>query len=89
MNHIIFSGAFITEKQQLHSYLKQALDLPEWYGNNLDALADCLGDISEKTVITVVGFEKLENTLGDKYAQAFKNVLLSAAKANSNIHIRL
>ena len=89
MTHIIFSGAFITEKQQLHSHLKRALKLPEWYGGNLDALADCLGDIAQETAITILGLEKLENTLGDKYAQAFKKVLQNAAKANSNIHIRL
>ena len=29
----------------LHLQLSELLDLPEYYGNNLDALADCLGDI--------------------------------------------
>lgn len=89
MNHVILSGTFITEKQHLHSHLKQALKFPEWYGNNLDALADCLSDISETTVITVLGFEKLESTLGEKYTQSFIKVLQNAAKSNSNMHIRL
>ncbi len=87
MLHIIFSGGFIADKAQLHAHLKKALNLPQWYGENLDALADCLGDISSQTAITVLGIEKLENTLGSKYTQSFKTVLKTAEKSNPNIHI--
>lgn len=32
-------------KKALHLTLKEALNLPEYYGNNLDALWDCLMEI--------------------------------------------
>lgn len=32
----------LEEKEQSHEYLKEVLELPEYYGNNLDALYDCL-----------------------------------------------
>lgn len=30
----------------LHRILARTLDFPDWYGHNLDALADCLSDFS-------------------------------------------
>ena len=33
-------------RQQIHEYLKVKLDLPDYYGANLDALYDCLTDMT-------------------------------------------
>lgn len=38
----------------LHIYLQYKLDLPVYYGRNLDALYDCLTDIGEDTRITLI-----------------------------------
>lgn len=35
----------VASKQTLHERLRQALPLPAWYGNNLDALHDALGEL--------------------------------------------
>ena len=40
MNLVILDGEKITSKEQLHRHLARSLDLPEWYGKNLDALYD-------------------------------------------------
>ena len=38
-----------------HKYIKAALDFPEYYGENLDALYDCLCDLNcEIHIINVV-----------------------------------
>jgi RNAse (barnase) inhibitor barstar len=34
-----------TNLDELHEAIASGLDLPEWYGRNLDALADVLGDL--------------------------------------------
>ena len=47
----------------IHGQLAQALTFPAWYGNNLDALHDCLTDIREDAVIRFVDFDDLEEHL--------------------------
>ena len=39
--------------REVHQYLAAELGFPEYYGHNLDALADCLGDIFEPTAICI------------------------------------
>ena len=38
-------AAKMADKAAAHAYLKAALCLPDHYGNNLDALHDCLGEL--------------------------------------------
>ena len=45
MKEITINCAGITEKEALHALFAKALHFPEWYGNNLDALYDCLTDL--------------------------------------------
>lgn len=51
MKKIILDLNASMSKKALHAYLKEKFGFPEYYGNNLDALYDCLTDISEPTAI--------------------------------------
>lgn len=42
MNHFILDFKGIESLLGLHHYFKQAFGLPDYYGNNMDALWDCL-----------------------------------------------
>lgn len=50
---IILDAQQMKHAKQAHLYLKQKLGLPEYYGNNLDALYDCLGDMDKDTEIEI------------------------------------
>lgn len=50
MNITIDCGG-CADKQELHERIAGALNFPDWYGYNLDALMDCLTDLDETTVI--------------------------------------
>ena len=49
MNEIVLYGEEMIENP--HEYIKEKLDFPDYYGENLDALFDCLSEIYNKTII--------------------------------------
>ncbi len=78
MKRIIIDGAYVESMTKLHDMLKFSLDLPTWYGRNLDALYDCLtGELSEKTVIVVRNEKRLAALDGGR-GEALLSVLRDA-----------
>ena len=49
MNEIVLYGEEMEENP--HEYIKEKLDFPDYYGENLDALFDCLTEMDRKTII--------------------------------------
>jgi ribonuclease inhibitor len=86
MTTAVIDGNDITDRQQFHEILARQLNLPEWYGKNLDALADCLTDIHTDTTIVIKNDDALKKALGS-YETAFLNVLFFAAKKNPHLRI--
>ena len=50
---IVLDGRRMEDRAGLHAELKQKLSLPEYYGNNLDALNDCLSERRERELIVI------------------------------------
>ncbi|CDM68191.1 Hypopthetical protein [Clostridium bornimense] len=46
MNSVFFNGEDFKTKEIFHEIIKDKLNLPSYYGNNLDALNDCLLELS-------------------------------------------
>ena len=72
-------------KESAHTHLKRRLRLPDYYGGNLDALADCLGEIGEPAVIRVRYAGRPDET----YGAGILRVLQEAAERNANITLEL
>lgn len=53
---IILNGDRMGDREALHAELKEKLGLPEYYGGNLDALNDCLGERRERELIVIRDF---------------------------------
>lgn len=49
MNEVVLYGEEMQENP--HEYIKEKLDFPDYYGGNLDALFDCLSELSDKIII--------------------------------------
>ena len=61
---IILDANQMEDRDALHAALRQALDLPDYYGGNLDALNDCLGEKPERALIVIRRFPDFAENLG-------------------------
>lgn len=80
MNVTIACGG-CADKTELHARIAEALDFPDWYGHNLDALMDCLTDL-EDTAVTIVGYEDLPFD-----ADGFWETFEDAQRENPNLKV--
>ena len=81
MKKVILDCSLVETAAGLHLQLSELLNLPEYYGNNLDALADCLSEVHPPICLALENAQALEDHLGD-YAQRFLRVLEQAAREN-------
>ncbi len=84
--NLILDGEKISSKDELHKLMESVLDFPEWYGRNLDALYDCLTDLTEEVDIQLQNAEAFHRNLGD-YADKVLWVLKDAEQTNLNIQL--
>lgn len=85
---VTLSGNKMTSKESLHGYLAKKLAFPAYYGKNLDALHDCLCEITHPLFITVTYTERMLSYTGD-YGACFLTVLKDAAQENKMLHLAL
>ena len=55
-------------KKDGHDYLMEALDLPDYYGKNLDALYDCLTEM--ECDIVLVNADEVDRDIIDTFVDA-------------------
>lgn len=77
MKEILIDCTAIKDRASFHEILAQSMDFPEWYGRNLDALHDCMTDISAETVLRLFHWGAAEATLGS-YGKAAAKVMEQA-----------
>ena len=47
---VILDALRLQHKEEAHKYLREALNFPDYYGENLDALHDCLTELDDVSV---------------------------------------
>lgn len=72
---IILDGEKILKKKDFYACLDEALDLPEYFGNNLDALADILSESGEQITVECQNYDALTDHLGSRFVLQFKRML--------------
>ncbi len=82
MKQIVLDGAAITTAGQLHDALERELNLPAWYGRNLDALHDCLTILKEVELV-------LRHWPAEGYLLRARRVMEDAAGENPHIKINV
>ena len=74
----------LRERDSAHDHLAQVLDLPAYYGRNLDALYDCLTELGPCTVL-LCGASAVR--LAGGYGARVLAVLEQAARDNPCLHL--
>ena len=87
MKTITLDPSNIQTVRALHIYLQYMLDLPAYYGKNLDALHDVLGEIGEDTRLVL----RAQAACGENesYMPRLIRVLRDAEQENPHIFIEI
>lgn len=84
MNKVTIKAETVNSGDDFHTFIAEALNFPEYYGRNLDALHDCLTDIAEETVINIDNTIIFKANLG-KYADRILRVFKDSARENEHL----
>ena len=70
MKQITLEGNLLADAAKVHDYLKEMLEFPEYYGNNLDALYDCLTDLDNVEI--TINLPEEDGAIFQKVLRVFK-----------------
>ena len=80
MKIIKLNGDLMRDRTSAHREIASALSFPEWYGANLDALADCLSEMPRDISIALYNKEQMIEALGD-YGDKIIRIFKEAAES--------
>jgi ribonuclease inhibitor len=83
---IRLDGSRLTNREDMSTYMQSLFGFPEYFGRNLDALKDCLEEVSEEVYI-VMDHECISAMCGNPYAYKVLLIIGRAAENNPNLHI--
>ena len=84
MKEITIDGEKIEAKSQVNELFVKELGFPEYCGNNLHAIGDCLDELKTPVTINFVNRERMKLKFG-RFATVLSQMLKLAAKHNNKI----
>ena len=85
---VVLDGKAMVDRVSAHSHLVERLELPTYYGRNLDALYDVLTEIGEETEIILTDPAAVAEQMG-KYGEALLATMQEAAEENPRLIVTL
>ena len=65
MRIFVLDGKDMINREKAYSVIEQTLEFPDWFGHNLDALADCLSERGKDVLIVLMNRDSMLEALGD------------------------
>ena len=75
MTIYLIDGKDMTTREKAYRVIEKTMCFPDWFGHNLDALADCLGELPADSAVVFVNTDALTENLGsyaDKLLNCFR-----------------
>ena len=88
MKQITIDCAGITTSPEFHQAIATAMEFPDYYGKNLDALMDCLTEIGDDLELILLNWHHLEYNLED-YSGRILSVFRCACQENSQLTVTI
>ena len=85
MNIFILDGTRMTDRESCHQYIARIMRFPDYYGHNLDALYDCLGEFGTDSTVVILNKTILLMYLddyGEKLLETFRDAANEPASFN-------
>lgn len=81
MNKLVIDGKKFENEKMLHNFFKKELDLPDYYGMNLNALWDCITAWIDLPIMIIwTNLEESKKRLGEKFVTDLIDLFESAKK---------
>lgn len=84
LKEIIIDGNLIESKSQVNELFIREMDFPEYCGNNLDVIGECLDELKTQVTIKFVNRDRMKLKFG-RFATVLSQMLKLAAKHNNKI----
>ena len=85
---VYLDGRAMLDRVSAHSHLADRLELPTYYGRNLDALYDVLTELGEETELILSDPAAVVQQMG-KYGEALLATMQEAAEENPKLIVTL
>ena len=86
MRRIVLDWTKMTSRKVMGPYLREELELEDWFTGNLDALNDCLSEVDVPTDF-VLTHENVQGICGNPYA--YKVLLIIARNVDTNPYLKI
>ena len=80
--NVVLDARCMDTKESAHAYLQEKLEFPEYYGKNLDALYECMCELSDKELII------LHRREAQNYYLRVESVFRKAEEENKELNIQ-
>lgn len=76
MRIFILDGKLMTGRKEAYDHIAEVMILPEYFGHNLDALADCLSELDDSSIVILNNSAFMMKSLedyGEKLLDTFRD----------------
>ena len=78
---VLLNLSGVSSKAEFYERIQEAMEVPDYFGNNLDALYDILTEISSETIIRVTGMDRVTSEMED-YMKKFRELCEDVCEEN-------